>query len=103
MLPTNFTLIAKNEELGGARSAASAEYREEQGAQARSADASVDGKGDVSQWADVSVPQEKTEKQSSEREDREVQELLERFKRLNWMRAVVIGAGGVVGLVGALA
>jgi hypothetical protein len=103
MIPTNFTLIQKNEELGGSRSAASAEYREKKGVEGRSADASVDGKDDVSQWKDLSPPQEKTKRESSEEEDREVNELLDKFAKLNMLRALVIGAGGVVGLMGALA
>ena len=103
MIPTNFTLIAKNEELGGSRSAKSAAYREEKGLEARSADDSVDSKKDVSQWKDLSGPQEKTQRESSEEEDREVRELLEKFAKLNMLRAVAIAAGGMVGLMGALA
>lgn len=103
MIPTNFALIAKNEELGGSRSAKSAEYREEKGLEARTADDSVDSKQDVSQWRDLSGPQEKTQRESSEEEDKEVTELLEKFAKLNMLRAVAIAAGGMVGLMGALA
>ncbi|USP78927.1 hypothetical protein yc1106_06201 [Curvularia clavata] len=103
MIPTNFTLIAKNEELGGSRSAKSAEYREEKGLEARTADDSVDSKQDVSQWRDLSGPQEKTQRESTEEEDKEVRQLLEKFAKLNMLRAVAIAAGGMVGLMGALA
>jgi hypothetical protein len=99
MIPTNFTLIQKNEELGGARSAESAKKGKVGG---RSAEDSVDGKDDISQWRDVSVPQGKTEKDSSEREDRETEALLSKFGQLNSVRAVLMGAGGVVGLLAAL-
>ncbi|KAF2662353.1 hypothetical protein K491DRAFT_686240 [Lophiostoma macrostomum CBS 122681] len=99
MIPTNFTLIRKNEELGGARSAESAKHGN---VGERSAEESVDGKDDISQWRDVSVPQAKTEKDSSEREDREVKALLGKFGQLNSVRAILIGAGGIVGLLAAL-
>ena len=103
MIPTNFTLISKNEELGGARSAASAEYRQNEGKQTRSAEESTDSKDDVSQWKDLSVPQEKTSKQSTKEQDEEANRLLDKFAALNMVRAVLMGAGGVVGLMGALA
>jgi len=103
MIPTNFALIKKNEELGGSRSKASAEYRENAGSKERSADESVDSKDDVSQWKDLSVPQEKTERQSTQEEDQEVNELLDKFGKLNMLRAVAIGSGGIVGLMAVLA
>lgn len=103
MIPTNFTLIKMNEELGGTRSEKSAEWRRERGVEARSADESVEGEEDVSQWKDLSPPQEKTGRESSQKEDEEVRALLEKFTRLNALRAVAIGAGGVVGLMGVMA
>jgi hypothetical protein len=103
MIPTNFVLIRKNEELGGSRSAASADYRAKAGSKERSADESVDSKDDVSQWKDLSVPQEETERKSTKAEDKEVNDLLERFGQLNMLRAVAIGSGGIVGLLAALA
>jgi hypothetical protein len=103
MLPTNFALIKMNEELGGTRSTASAEYRVKVGAKQRSAEESVSNENDVSQWTDMSVPQERTAKESSREQDRKVGELLDTFGKLNMLRAVVIGAGGIVGLMGALA
>ncbi|KAF2105779.1 hypothetical protein BDV96DRAFT_638654 [Lophiotrema nucula] len=92
MIPTNFALIQKNEELGGARSRKSAAAGNKGG---RSAEESVDGKGDVSQWTDVSGPTGKTGREGSEEQEREVGELLGRFKNLNWVRAGLIGVGGV--------
>ncbi|KAH7061980.1 hypothetical protein BKA63DRAFT_527195 [Paraphoma chrysanthemicola] len=111
MIPTNFTLIKLNEQLGGTRSAKSAQYRQKiaedpnkmPGGWDRSAEDSVDGKDDVSQWLDFSPPQERTRKDSSKKQDEEVRELLEKFKFLNWARAVLMGVGGVVGLSAALA
>jgi hypothetical protein len=102
MIPTNFALIKKNEELGGSRSKASAEYREKAGSKERSADESVDSKDDVSQWRDLSVPQEQTARKSSPAEDQEVNELLDKFGKLNMLRAVAIGSGGIVGLIALL-
>ncbi|EMD70041.1 hypothetical protein COCSADRAFT_32675 [Bipolaris sorokiniana ND90Pr] len=103
MIPTNFTLIRMNEEMGGTRSQKSAEWRREKGGAARSADASVDGEDDVNQWKDLSPPQQKTGRESSEKEDAEVRALLDKFAWLNALRAVAIGAGGVVGLMGVMA
>jgi hypothetical protein len=101
MIPTNFRLIELNERKGGARSSRSAELGDEGG---RSAEESVDGKGQVSQWSDVSGPQERTrEEGSTKAEDEEVKVLLEKFGRMNALRGVLLGLGGVVGLVVGLA
>ncbi|PVH95229.1 hypothetical protein DM02DRAFT_618038 [Periconia macrospinosa] len=104
MLPTNFKLIEMNERLGGARSEKSADTREgDVGGKARSAEESVDGKGDVSQWSDLSKPQSRTQRESSKEEDEEVKRLLSVFSFWNSVRAVAIGLGGVAGLTAALA
>lgn len=103
MIPTNFTLIKKNEDLGGSHSASSANYRHKIGAKPRTAEQSVDGKQDVSQWTDLSDPQGRTERESNAEEDEEVRGLLSKFEKLNYVRAGLMGAGGVVGLVAALA
>lgn len=109
MIPTNFKLIAINEQLGGTRSAKSAAYREEKserqmaGEWPRGAEESVNGEDDVSQWFDFSPPQERTRKESNKKQDEEVRGLLEKFGKLNWVRAGLMGVGGLVGLVGALA
>jgi hypothetical protein len=101
MIPTNFDLIQRNEEKGGARSEKSARERKPTGT-SRTAEDSVDGKGDVSQFEDLSGPQEKTTEETSERENKEVGELLKKFRRLNAVRAVLMGVGGITGLIGAL-
>ena len=100
MIPTNFELIEMNDERGGKRSERSAK---EGGKQAGSADASVDGQGEVDQFKDLSKPQEKTGQNSSTEDDEKVRSLLGKFGRLNMTRAVLLAAGGVVGLVTALA
>jgi hypothetical protein len=100
MIPTNFRLIEINERNGGARSARSAELGDQGG---RSAEDSVDGKGQVSQFSDLSGPQEKTPKESSKQEDAEVKQLLEKFGKLNALRGFLLGLGGIVGLAVALA
>lgn len=102
MIPTNFALIEKNEDLGGARSKKSAKGREGK-VGGKSAEESVAGKGDVNKMKDLSGPQEKTERDGTEEEERVVRELLEKFKWLNLCRAVLIGCSGVVGLVTAVA
>lgn len=103
MIPTNFDLIKRNEDLGGSHSAQSAAHREKIGARPRTAEESVNAKDDVSQWSDLSDPQGRTERESSEREDEEVRGLLSKFEKLNYVRAGLMGAGGVVGLIAALA
>ena len=102
MVPTNFALIKMNEEKGGSRSTASAKYRQNAGSKQRNADESVASKGDVSQWKDLSGPQEKTLKGSSKEEDEEVRALLDKFGKLNGVRALLMAAGGAVGLMSAL-
>jgi len=100
MIPTNFRLIELNERGGGARSSRAAELGDRGG---RSAEESVDGKGQVSQWTDHSGPQERTGDGFTQAEDDEVRALLGRFGRLNAVRGVLLGLGGVVGLVVGLA
>ena len=101
MVPTNFRLIEMNEKKGGSRSESSA--RESAGKATRSAMESVDGKGQANQFRDLSGPQQKTDKKTTNEDDREVKELLGNFGLLNGMRAVLMLVGGVVGLVTALA
>lgn len=106
MIPTNFRLIELNERLGGAKSSRSAELGDKGG---RSAEESVYGKdqkgqfSDWSQFTDVSGPSERTGRESSAQEDAEVRVLLEKFGRLNALRGVLIGLGGILGLATALA
>jgi hypothetical protein len=89
--------------MGGSRSAASAQYREEKGSKTRSAEESTDSKDDVSQWTDLSGPQAKTSQDSTKSDDEEVRGLLDRFGMMNATRAVLMGAGGMVGLMAAVA
>jgi hypothetical protein len=102
MIPTNFELIKRNEDMGGSRSTASANYRETKGSKVRTAEESTDSKDDVSQWSDLSGPQEKTAKDNTKSEDEEVRTLLDKFNKMNGVRAVLMGVGGVVGLMGAI-
>ncbi|KAK1824425.1 hypothetical protein LTR12_001017 [Friedmanniomyces endolithicus] len=101
MIPTNFALIQKNEDLGGARSDRSARDGDAK-AGLRSAEESVNAKGVVEELTDLSGPQERTTEDSSEEDDREVRELLGKFAVLNGVRAVLMGLGGIVGLWTAL-
>lgn len=64
----------------------------------RSAEESVDSKGEGSQWTDLSGPQSVTDREASEEQERRARVLVERFGRLNAVRAVLMGVGGVVGL-----
>ncbi|KAH7240811.1 uncharacterized protein BKA55DRAFT_575805 [Fusarium redolens] len=99
MIPTNFALIKENNKLGGARS----EKAAREGASTdRSAWESVKGTGEGFEFTDLSGPQEQTERGSMAEEDEKVRELLEKFRWLNLVRAVLIGAGGVVGLYAAI-
>ena len=100
MVPTNFRLIEMNEEKGGSRSESSA--RESVGKPTRTAMESVDGKGQANQFRDLSGPQQRTDKKTTNEDDREVKDLLAKFGMLNGARGVLMLAGGVVGLVTAL-
>ncbi|KAH7308809.1 hypothetical protein BKA65DRAFT_174381 [Rhexocercosporidium sp. MPI-PUGE-AT-0058] len=100
MIPTNFTLIKKNEDLGGARSEKSANEGGMKGG--KTAEESVEGKGDVNEFTDLSGPLGKTEREGTEEEERQVKELLGKFGCMNASRAALIGAGGLVGLFTAL-
>ena len=102
MIPTNFALIEMNEDKGGARSQASADQRQEGMSGGRSAEDSVNGKGQAPQFTDLSGPQAKTDRDSSAEEDEKVRQLLTKFARLNLVRACLMIAGGLVGLLTAL-
>lgn len=95
-------LCVKNEDKGGSRSEASAAQSDAQPGQ-RSAIDSVYGKGQAGEFNDLSGPQGKTKQDSSEEEDRRAKELLGKFGQLNGVRALLMGAGGIVGLITALA
>ncbi|KAH7120968.1 hypothetical protein B0J11DRAFT_533031 [Dendryphion nanum] len=99
MIPTNFALIQKNEDKGGARSDRSANFGANGG---RTAEDSVSGENDVNELSDVSGPQERTIKDTDRKDDDEVRALLSRFSKLNTVRAVLMGLGGFVGLIAAL-
>lgn len=101
MIPTNFKLIAKNEELGGASSEFSAKHGGALPAK-RSAEDSVNGEGEgegFDQFTDLSGPQGRTTKESSREEDEEVRGLLGKFGRMNLVRAAGFGIGGFIGLL----
>lgn len=104
MIPNNFELIRMNNELGGHRSIASSQaVQNEKGLRRRSAEASVDGKGEgIDQFKDTSDPQEQTMKQSSGSEDEKVRAMLTKFGSQNFVRAALTLAGGIVGLLTAL-
>ncbi|RYP13037.1 hypothetical protein DL767_010910 [Monosporascus sp. MG133] len=86
MLPaTNSALIGINAEKGGARSV----------------EDSVAGKGGASEFTDLSGPQTRIRVSTAE-EDEKVRRLLDMFGKLNLVRAVLLGAGGVLGLWTAL-
>ena len=101
MITNNFRLIELNENKGGARSEKSAQKGQYRAGE-RSAYDSVSGKGDPNQFTDLSGPQAKTEKSSTNEEDVEVQERIRKFGRQNGVRAVLCGFGGIIGLVAAL-
>lgn len=101
MVPTNFSLIKMNEDLGGSRSAESARTNTRKPGE-RSAEDSVNSVGEASQFTDLSGPQGKTKRDSTQEEDEKARALLSKFGAMNAVRAVLIGAGGVVGLWTAL-
>ncbi|KUJ11892.1 uncharacterized protein LY89DRAFT_688378 [Mollisia scopiformis] len=103
MIPTNFQLIEMNEKKGGKRSARSA-LESDQGGKMRERKAidSVNGEGEGAESTDLSGPQERTEVKTTKEDDARARTLLKRFETLNAVRAGLIGAGGIVGLVTAL-
>ncbi|KAL1860503.1 hypothetical protein Daus18300_009135 [Diaporthe australafricana] len=106
MIPNNFELIERNNNLGGHRSIASSQAAEKEkaGLRQRSARDSVNGKGEgVGQFEDVSDPQEQTSQKSSDAEDEQVRAMLTKFGSQNLVRAFLMLAGGVAGLLTALA
>lgn len=110
MVPTNFELIRLNEEKGGTRSEKSAveteEKSEKQGRGAGSKDkalTSISGEGQASEFSDLSKPQGKVENKTTEDDDEKVGKLLTTFGRLNMARAILLGVGGILGLLTALA
>ncbi|THV44778.1 hypothetical protein BGAL_0581g00060 [Botrytis galanthina] len=96
MLPTNFALIEMNVEKAGARSEKS--KVEGGGSGERSARDSVNGDGEAAEFTDLSGPQEKTPKESSAADDEKMRSLLDKFSALNWIRAGLVGGGGILGL-----
>lgn len=104
MVPNNFALIKKNEELGGSRSKNSAAEKRQQGIKPGqySAEDSVNSKKPQDELRDLSGPMTKTDKDSSKADDKEVEERLAKFGQQNMVRAILLGAGGIVGLVSAL-
>ncbi|KAF1970745.1 hypothetical protein BU23DRAFT_556464 [Bimuria novae-zelandiae CBS 107.79] len=65
MIPTNFTLIEKNEQKGGKMSEAAPDE-----ATRRSAEGSVNNEGGASQWTDLSGSQERTKDKSTQGDDK---------------------------------
>lgn len=90
-----------NEEKGGARSQRSAQQSDKSAS--NTGLEAVERRGQAAEFRDLSGPQEKTERDSTRAEDEEVRELLDKFGKMNAVRAVLMGAGGVVGLATALA
>lgn len=68
-----------------------------------SAEESVGSKSTKDELTDLSGPVEKTARPSSAADDAEVKRRHETFGRQNMTRAALIGAGGIVGLLAALA
>lgn len=103
MIPTNFAIIQLNKDLGGAASQQKA--REGQAKQDKSGSEGppdMDGAYEASEFKDLSLPQEQTERPSTAEEDQKARDLLDKFGKLNLVRAALMFAGGVVGLVTAL-
>ncbi|KAL9593654.1 MAG: hypothetical protein Q9219_007455 [cf. Caloplaca sp. 3 TL-2023] len=114
MVPTNFELIRMNEDKGGTRSERSAAEKKDGGGEKKKkqqsgdnnkdkALSSVGGEGQASEWKDLSGPQGKVEGEVTGEDDEKVKKLLETFGTMNMVRAVLLGGGGIVGLLTALA
>lgn len=103
MLPNNYEFIRMNSERGGARSVRAAEVLASGGEKRdRSKDDLIRGAGEGDQLADMSGPLGELPERTTEGEDEKVREMLGLFARQNLVRAVLMAAGGVVGLITAL-
>lgn len=110
MVPTNFELIRMNEEKGGTRSEKNAAEKsgkgQKEGGATENKDkafSSISGEGQVSEFSDSSGPQGKAGSETTAEDDEKVGKLLATFGTMNMARAILIGAGGIVGLLTALA
>lgn len=106
MVPNNFAFIKMNAEKGGLRSDRAARNQlssnNNTGGRSRTAADSVRGEGEGDEFTDLSGPQEKTRENATREEDDEVRERLAVFGRQNVIRALLMAAGGIVGLLTAL-
>ena len=103
MIPTNFAIIQMNKDLGGARSEQAAREGQKKTEGKDSSDPpDMDGKFERSEFTDLSLPQRRTERESTKEEDERAKELLGKFGRLNLVRAALMLGGGVAGLITAL-
>lgn len=92
-----------NKDLGGASSQNKAKEGQAHADNSSSdGPADTDGAYEASEFKDLSLPQVRTEKTSTAEEDKKASELLDKFGKLNLVRAALMLAGGVVGLVTAL-
>ncbi|KAL8783701.1 MAG: hypothetical protein Q9213_004440 [Squamulea squamosa] len=82
MVPTNFELMGMNEEKGGTRSEKNAAVESK-------------GKGQASEFSDLSKPQGKVKNETTKEDDEKVEKLLAKFGTLNMARGILIGAGGI--------
>ena len=102
MLPSvNSELIQLNLQLGGSRSQASEQHKQQSSKQRqqRTATDSINSKGDINELTDLSGPQAVTNREATEAEEGRVRLLLDRFGWLNAARGTLLALGGVVGLV----
>jgi len=104
MIPINFQLIKMNQDHGGARSEKSAQKKSDRNSYGENNPIdSVNGKNEAAEFRDISGPQTQVDGRTTAEDDQKVRELLSRFSALNFARAVLIGGGGIVGLITALA
>lgn len=107
MIPyPNFDIIQLNKDLGGAASQKQASLKAKDGtkeSKPSSGPPDMDGSYSLAEFKDLSLPMEKTERDSTPEEDEKARELLGKFRQLNMVRAFLLLGGGVVGLATALA
>lgn len=100
MVPNNFASIKMNADKGRARNEkAWAKDGPGVARPGRTAEDSVRGEEEGDEFTDWSGPQGKTRDASTREEDDEVRQRLAAFGRQNMVRAVLMAAGGIVGLV----
>jgi hypothetical protein len=93
-----------NQDRGGARSEKSAQKKSGRNSYGENNPIDfVNGENEAAEFRNFTGPQAQVDGRTTAEDDQKVRELLSRFYALNLTRAALIGGGGIVGLITALA